>query len=175
MEFSEWPHWLSIENEKKSCLYALIWDYSFINFQKKVPPICLFSPIFLLILRNFPTYVFIQTRCLFGTLEYSSVLNKWPCRFISCKVCLFASINVKRQTLLETYSVVYLEPWKNINLWWFFVDIGGFLNYLQFWKLVQKQIMDVILRSFQFFWWPWHTWECLSSGLNDLSSKTSSV
>ena len=42
-----------IENKKKSCLYALIWDYSFINFQQKVPPIRLFSPIFLLIFKEF--------------------------------------------------------------------------------------------------------------------------
>ena len=42
-----------IENKKKSRLYALIWDYSFINFQQKVPPIRLFSPIFLLIFKEF--------------------------------------------------------------------------------------------------------------------------
>ena len=34
-----------LENEKKSHLYALIQDYTFINFQQKVPPICLFPPI----------------------------------------------------------------------------------------------------------------------------------
>ena len=39
----------SLENEKKSHLYALIWDYSFINFHKKVPPIRLFPPILLFI------------------------------------------------------------------------------------------------------------------------------
>ena len=33
-----------LENEKKSHLYALIWNYTFINFQQKVPPICLFPP-----------------------------------------------------------------------------------------------------------------------------------
>ena len=44
-----WVALLTIENEKKSHLYALIWDYSFINFQQKVPPIRLFSPIFLLL------------------------------------------------------------------------------------------------------------------------------
>ena len=44
---------MTIENEKKSRLYALIWDYSFINFQQKVPPIRLFSPIFLLIFKEF--------------------------------------------------------------------------------------------------------------------------
>ena len=32
-----------LENEKKSHLYALIRDYSFINFQQKVPPILLFT------------------------------------------------------------------------------------------------------------------------------------
>ena len=42
-----------IENKKKSRLYALIWDYSFINFQQKVPPIRLFSPIFLLLFKEF--------------------------------------------------------------------------------------------------------------------------
>ena len=31
-----------LENLKKSHLYALIWDYSFINFHKKVPPKLLF-------------------------------------------------------------------------------------------------------------------------------------
>ena len=36
-----------LENEKKSHQYALIWDYSFINFQQKVPPIRLFPPILL--------------------------------------------------------------------------------------------------------------------------------
>ena len=36
-----------LENEKKSCLYALIRDHSFINFQQKVPPIRLFPPILL--------------------------------------------------------------------------------------------------------------------------------
>ena len=34
---------------KKSHLYALIQDYTFINFQQKVPPIRLFPPILLLI------------------------------------------------------------------------------------------------------------------------------
>ena len=38
-----------IENKKKSRIYALIWDYSFINFHKKVPPIRLFPPILLFI------------------------------------------------------------------------------------------------------------------------------
>ena len=38
-----------LENEKKSCLYALIRDHSFINFQQKVPPIRLFPLTFLLI------------------------------------------------------------------------------------------------------------------------------
>ena len=42
-----------LENEKKSHLYALIWDYSFINFQQKFPPIRLFSPIFLLSFKEF--------------------------------------------------------------------------------------------------------------------------
>ena len=41
------------KNKKKSCLYALIWDYSFINFQQKIPPIRLFSPIFLLLFKEF--------------------------------------------------------------------------------------------------------------------------
>ena len=41
-----------LENEKKSRLYALIWDYSFINFERKVPPIRLFPPIFLLIFKE---------------------------------------------------------------------------------------------------------------------------
>ena len=35
-----------LENLKKSHLYALIWDYTIINFQQKVPPIRLFPPIF---------------------------------------------------------------------------------------------------------------------------------
>ena len=34
-----------LENEKKSRLYAPIWDYSFINFEQKVPHIRLFPPI----------------------------------------------------------------------------------------------------------------------------------
>ena len=38
-----------LENQKNSHLYALIWDYSFINFHKKVPPIRLFPPILLFI------------------------------------------------------------------------------------------------------------------------------
>ena len=42
-----------LENEKKSHLYALIWDYSFINFQQKVPPIRLFPPILLLLFKEF--------------------------------------------------------------------------------------------------------------------------
>ena len=37
-----------LENEKKSHLYALIRNYTFINFQLKVLPIRLFSPIFIL-------------------------------------------------------------------------------------------------------------------------------
>ena len=35
-----------LENEKKSHLYALIWNSTIINFQQKVPPIRLFPPIF---------------------------------------------------------------------------------------------------------------------------------
>ena len=49
-----------LENEKKSSLYELIWDYSFINFQQKVPPIRLFPPILLLIfvlLSNYITFL----------------------------------------------------------------------------------------------------------------------
>ena len=38
-----------LENEKKSHLYALIQTYTFINFQQKVPPICLFPLTLLLI------------------------------------------------------------------------------------------------------------------------------
>ena len=38
-----------LEIEKKSHLYALIWDYSFINFQQKVLPIRLFSTMILFI------------------------------------------------------------------------------------------------------------------------------
>ena len=38
-----------LENEKKSHLYALIWAYTFINFQQKVPPIRLFPHKLLLI------------------------------------------------------------------------------------------------------------------------------
>ena len=53
-----------LENEKKSRLYALIQTYTLINFQQKVPPILL------LFLKKFPTYIFIQNRRLFGTLEY---------------------------------------------------------------------------------------------------------
>ena len=37
-----------LENEKKSHLYALIPNYTIINFQEKVPPIRLFPPILLL-------------------------------------------------------------------------------------------------------------------------------
>jgi hypothetical protein len=43
---------------KKSHLYALIWDYSFINFQQKVPPMRLFSPIFLLLFKEFSLLYF---------------------------------------------------------------------------------------------------------------------
>ena len=39
-----------LENEKKSHLYTLIWDYSFIDLEQKVPPICLFRPMLLYIL-----------------------------------------------------------------------------------------------------------------------------
>ena len=38
-----------LEDGKKSHLYALIQDYTIINFQQKVSPIRLFPPIFLLI------------------------------------------------------------------------------------------------------------------------------
>ena len=38
-----------LENEKKSHLYTLIQTYTFINFQQKVPPICLFPLTLLLI------------------------------------------------------------------------------------------------------------------------------
>ena len=37
---------LLLENEKKSHLYALIRNYTIINFQQKVPPIRLFPPMF---------------------------------------------------------------------------------------------------------------------------------
>ena len=46
-----------LENEKKSHLYALIWNYTFINFQQKVPPIRLFPPILLLLLPNYITFL----------------------------------------------------------------------------------------------------------------------
>ena len=38
-----------LENDKKSHLYALVQTYKFINFQQKVPPICLFPLTLLLI------------------------------------------------------------------------------------------------------------------------------
>ena len=47
-----------LENEKKSHLYALIWDYSFINFEQKVPPIRLFPPIRLCIFELFHCLIF---------------------------------------------------------------------------------------------------------------------
>ena len=47
-----------LENEKKSHLYALIWDYSFINFEQKVPPIRLFPPILLHIFELFHCLIF---------------------------------------------------------------------------------------------------------------------
>ena len=53
----------------KNTTYTFIQAYTFISFQQKVPPIRLFPPILLLILEKFPTYTFIQTRRLFGTLE----------------------------------------------------------------------------------------------------------
>ena len=46
-----------MENEKKSHLYALIRNYTFINFQQKVPPIRLFPPILLLLLPNYITFL----------------------------------------------------------------------------------------------------------------------
>ena len=54
-----------LENGKKSHLYALIRNYTFINFQQKVPPIRLFPPILLLIyvlsLYNSITFLLITT------------------------------------------------------------------------------------------------------------------
>ena len=51
---------LLLENEKKSHLYTLIRNYSFINFQQKVPPIRLFPPILLFFFVIFgPPKVFI--------------------------------------------------------------------------------------------------------------------
>ena len=47
----------SLENEKESHLYALIRNYTFINFQQKVPPIRLFPPILLLLLPNYITFL----------------------------------------------------------------------------------------------------------------------
>ena len=47
-----------LENEKKSRLYALIWDYSFIDFEQIVPPICLFPPILLNIFELFHCLIF---------------------------------------------------------------------------------------------------------------------
>ena len=38
---------------------------------------------------------------LYGIAVYSSFKNRRPCKFISGKVCLLASIKGKRQTLLE--------------------------------------------------------------------------
>ena len=48
-----------LENGKKSHLYALIWNYKFIDFWQKVPPIRLFQPILLLIFsKKSPLYVY---------------------------------------------------------------------------------------------------------------------
>ena len=44
--------------------------YTFISFSENFPPICLFSPILLLVFQKNPTYTFIWIRRLFGTLEY---------------------------------------------------------------------------------------------------------
>ena len=47
-----------------------------------------------------------------------------------------------------------------LEVFWIFLNFGW------------KRIMVVILRSFEFFWRPWHPWGRLSSGLNNQTSKT---
>ena len=47
-----------LDNEKKSCLYALILGYLFINFEQKFPPIRLFPPILLYIFELFHCLIF---------------------------------------------------------------------------------------------------------------------
>ena len=49
-----------LENQKNSHLYPLIWDYSFINFEQKFPPLRLFPPI--------PFYIFELFHCLIFTM-----------------------------------------------------------------------------------------------------------
>ena len=63
-----------IENKKKSRLYKLIWDYSFINFQQKGPPIRLFSPIFLLIFKEFSHLYFYSDPL---SIQNSRVQTDW--------------------------------------------------------------------------------------------------
>ena len=60
-----------LENEKKSSLYELIWDYSFIDFQQKVPPIRLFPPILLFI---FELSIFFNVYFVVYSLDQAKVL-----------------------------------------------------------------------------------------------------
>ena len=72
-----------IENKKKSRLYTLIWDYSFINFQQKVPPIRLFSPIFLLIFKEFSH--------LYSYSDPSSIRNSRVLTYVTGRELIFGS------------------------------------------------------------------------------------
>ena len=81
-----------LENEKKSHLYALIQDYTFINFQQKVPPIRLFPPILLLIFKEISHLYFYSEP---SSIRNSRVLTFVKLLQVPAKVAQFPSILVK--------------------------------------------------------------------------------
>ena len=82
-----------LENEKKSHLYALIWDYSFINFQQKVPPIRLFSPIFLLLFKEFSHLYFYSDPSSIRNYTFINFYQKVPTIRLFPPICFYDFLN----------------------------------------------------------------------------------
>ena len=108
-----------LANGKKPHLYALIQDYTFINFQQKVPPICLFPPILLLFLYfhgpiqlPFKTFLWpIMTsddrrshfEATFGNLKQKLFNCRWIFYCNSMETLLIATKN-PNYTFIQTYT-----------------------------------------------------------------------
>ena len=99
-----------LENEKKSHLYALIRNYTFINFQLKVLPIRLFSPIFILFfqicLRKYVSHWYMKQKKGFLRVDlgFLGLLSLCNCNYYCNYVSMYYSILLKSTYTFISFS-----------------------------------------------------------------------
>ena len=98
-----------LENEKKSHLYTLIRNYTFINFQKKVPSIRLFPPIILLFLYFCPIILPFKNS-LWPILKSDDLWSYFEATIGKIILQLLNSWSNSKQTLLYLYWMLPKNP-----------------------------------------------------------------